>query len=74
MFPICIRYVDPSKAIENKLVSVVERADETSCRKEVQSIFEVVVPEWSEIIYHVSTKWLSLTPVTKLGCSKELFL
>ena len=30
MFPICIRYFDPCKGIENKLLSVIERVDETA--------------------------------------------
>lgn len=30
MFPICIRYFEPSKGVENKLLNFVERADETS--------------------------------------------
>jgi hypothetical protein len=150
-FPICIRYFDHTKVIENKLLGVVERADETAMllekleafhlnpkyisaysadnanvnsgkyysvfqllrasnadivkancanhilhnamkyacdsfevdtenivlktfnffsvsakrRKNLESFFDFVELDWSELVCHVPTRWLSLTPAVK---------
>jgi hypothetical protein len=52
LFPIRIRYFDPTKCIENKLLGVVERTDETAI-----SLYEMLLEKLEA--FHLNPKYIS---------------